>query len=188
MNLKKIVPFGRKDVPARREEYDPFSLLRQEMNRLFDGFDRGFLTEPFEGRLDSFRPRVDVSETDKEIRIAAELPGMDEKDIEVSVNKDAVTIKGEKKEEKEDKGKAYYHMERSYGSFLRTRVLYRNRPVSFLSMKRGVLRYRSPPSGRITTTRPFFISPASLKAIAIAAPELIPTRRPSFLASILDVR
>ncbi len=120
MNLKKIVPFGRKDLPARREEHDPFSLLRQEMNRLFDGFDRGFLTEPFQDRLESFRPRVDVSETDKEIRIAAELPGMDEKDIEVSVSKDAVTIKGEKKEEKEDKGKAYYHMERSYGSFLRT--------------------------------------------------------------------
>jgi HSP20 family protein len=90
------------------------------MNRLFDGFDRGFLTEPFEGRFESFRPRVDVSETDKEIRIAAELPGMDERDIRVSVSKDALTIKGEKKEEKEDKGKAYYHMERSYGSFLRT--------------------------------------------------------------------
>jgi hypothetical protein len=69
MNLKKIVPFGRKDLPARREEHDPFSRLRQEMNRLFDGFDRGFLTEPFEGRFESFRPRVDVSETDKEIRI-----------------------------------------------------------------------------------------------------------------------
>ena len=64
-------------------------------------------------------PSIDVKESDKDFTIRAELPGVDEKDIEVTVTNDAVTIKGEKKEEKEDKGKNYYYMERSYGSFNR---------------------------------------------------------------------
>ena len=90
------------------------------MDSLFDNFYRGFDIGPFESRLGAFSPKVDVTENDKEIKISAELPGMDEKDIEVSLHNDMLTIKGEKKEEKEDKGKDYYRMERSYGSFLRT--------------------------------------------------------------------
>jgi len=119
-NIKDIVPFWKKDVLVRREEYEPFSLFRHEMNRLFDDFFRGFELEPFERRLRTFTPSVDVFENDKEIKITAELPGMDDKDIDVSLNKDSLTIKGEKKEEKEEKKKDYYHMERSYGSFSRT--------------------------------------------------------------------
>lgn len=120
MDIKSLIPFGRKNVPVRREEYDPFSLLRQEMNRIFDDFSRGFWLEPFRSKFDTFSPRVDVSETDREVKITAELPGMDDKDIDVSISKDMLTIKGEKKEEKEDKGKDYYRSERSYGSFSRT--------------------------------------------------------------------
>jgi HSP20 family protein len=121
MPKKSVVPQGKKSVPARQEEYRPFGLLRQEMNRLFDNFFGGFEMEPFMGRrLGAFSPTVDIKESDKDIRVSAELPGMDDKDIDVLLSKDSVTIKGEKKEEKEDKGKDYYRMERSYGSFSRT--------------------------------------------------------------------
>jgi len=121
MPKKSVVPQGKKSVPARREEYSPFGLLRQEMNRLFDNFLGGFEMQPFMGRrLGEFSPTVDITESDKAFRVSAELPGMEDKDIDVLLNKESITIKGEKKEEKEDKGKDYYHVERSYGSFSRT--------------------------------------------------------------------
>jgi len=120
MAIRNLVPFGKKDVPVKREDEHPFSLLRREMDSLFNNFFRGFDLEPFESRMGAFSPKVDVTENEKEIKISAELPGMDEKDIDVSLQNDMLTIKGEKKEEKEDKGKDYYRMERSYGSFSRT--------------------------------------------------------------------
>lgn len=120
MAISNLIPFGKKSVPVKREEENPFALLRREMDSLFDNFFRGFDMEPFEGRLGAFSPRIDVTENDKEIKISAELPGMDEKDIDVSLQNDLLTIRGEKKEEKEEKKKDYYSMERSYGSFCRT--------------------------------------------------------------------
>ncbi len=120
MSKKTIVPVQKQSVPARREEWNPFSLLRHEMNSLFDNFFCGFGIEPFETRLGAFNPRIDVAETGKDITITAELPGMEDKDIDISLSKDTLTIKGEKKEEKEEKGKSFYRMERSYGSFSRT--------------------------------------------------------------------
>ena len=120
MTMRNLIPHGKKSVPVRREDENPFSLLRREMDSLFDNFFRGFDIEPFESRMGVFSPKVDVTENDKEIKISAELPGMDEKDIDVSLQNDMLTIKGEKKEEKEEKGKDYYRMERSYGSFSRT--------------------------------------------------------------------
>ena len=111
-------------LDVRREWEHPFASFQKEMNKLFDDFFGGFDLTPWphsEGRLAAtFTPRVDVSETDKEIKVSAELPGMDEKDLDVSLTRDTLTIKGEKKEEKEDKGKDYYRMERSYGSFVRS--------------------------------------------------------------------
>ena len=120
MAIKNLMPFGKKSVPVRREEENPFALLRREMDSVFDNFFRGFDLEPFDARSGAFTPRVDVTENEKEIKISAELPGMDEKDIDVSLQNDMLTIKGEKREEKEDKGKDFYRMERSYGSFSRT--------------------------------------------------------------------
>ena len=120
MPKKDIVTPKEKSLPAKREEYNPFVSFRNEMNSLFDNFFRGFEIEPFAGRLGAFSPKVDVKESEKDIRVTAELPGMNDKDIDVSLSKDALTIRGEKKEEKEDKGKDYYRMERSYGSFART--------------------------------------------------------------------
>ena len=120
MKIKNLLP----EIPRKtRSDIDhPFYSLQREMNSLFDNFFRGFDLAPrgFAGAGEGlFSPSVDVKENDKEFIIKAELPGVDEKDIDVTVTGDAVTIKGEKKEEKEDKDKNYYYMERSYGSFCR---------------------------------------------------------------------
>lgn len=151
MTWKDIVPFKKRSVPVRRDDGHPFQRLHDEMDALFDNFFKGFSMEPFEGRhAGSFSPNIDVTENDKEIKVSAELPGMDDKDIEVNLNKDSLTIRGEKKEEKEDKGKDYYHVERSYGSFSRTIPL----PVEVESdkveahFKKGVLTVKIPKSAK----------------------------------------
>lgn len=120
MKVRNLLP----DV-ARKTKTDidhPFYSLQREMNSLFDNFFRGFEVAPHRfaaGGMEVFSPSVDVKENEKEFIIKAELPGVEEKDIDVTVTNDSVTIKGEKKEEKEDKDKNYYYMERSYGSFCR---------------------------------------------------------------------
>jgi HSP20 family protein len=120
MKVKNSLPtVSRK---GKAEDYHPFYSLQREMNSLFDDFFRGFDITPrgftAEG-FGTFSPSIDVKESEKDFMIRAELPGVDEKDVEVTVTNDTVTIKGEKKEEKEDKGENYYYMERSYGSFNR---------------------------------------------------------------------
>jgi len=151
MTFRDIVPFGKKRVPIKRILDNPFALLRQEMDELFDNFFRGFDMEPFFGRRPgTFNPNVDITENEKEIKVSAELPGMDDKDIEVTLNKDSLTIKGEKKEEKENRGKDYYCMERSYGSFNRTIHL----PVEVdtnkaeAQFKKGVLTVKIPKTAK----------------------------------------
>lgn len=127
MAIKDLVPWKKNDknVLARRED-DPFYAFRREMDRVFDDFfGGGFGLTPFSGggfmeSFGDFSPRVDVTENEKEVRITAELPGLEEKDIDVSLSNDVLTISGEKKAEKEDKGDNYYRMERSYGSFHRS--------------------------------------------------------------------
>ena len=117
---------AQKGTPGTQMEIrrDPFASFQREMNQLVDHFFSGFNLSswaPFErGVARTFTPRVDVAETDREIKVSAELPGMEEKDIDVSLTRDTLTIKGEKMEEKEEKGKDYYRMERSFGSFTRS--------------------------------------------------------------------
>ncbi|MBF0321138.1 MAG: Hsp20/alpha crystallin family protein [Nitrospirae bacterium] len=123
MKFRDLVPWGinKGSVPVRREdERNPFAALQRDVNEVFNGFFKGFDMDPFWGHGGGFTPSVNVLETDTEIKVTAELPGMDERDIDVSLTKDTLTLRGEKKEEKEDKGKGYYHAERSYGSFMRT--------------------------------------------------------------------
>jgi HSP20 family protein len=123
MTMRDLVRRGRRDVPARREGESPFLALQDEMNRVFDRFFHGFPAVWGEGPewpAGGFTPKVDVSETDNDIRVTAELPGLDEKDIEVSVTRDALTIRGEKKEEKETRKEGYFHTERYFGSFTRS--------------------------------------------------------------------
>jgi HSP20 family protein len=89
---------------------------------MFENFFSDFSPLSFTGmeeRLGRFSPRVDVAETDKEIKVTAELPGMDEKDIEVKLEEGYLLLSGEKKEEKQEEAEGYYHQEMSYGSFQR---------------------------------------------------------------------
>ncbi len=116
---------------SSRQMWQPFENLRQEIDRLFDDFGRAFW-RPFGRSLFAaeplFRreltlptmPAVDVVENEKAYELTAELPGMDEKNIEVKVVNGALTIKGEKQEEKEEKKKDYYLHERNFGSFERS--------------------------------------------------------------------
>ncbi len=123
--IKDVVPAGKgsETLPARREEEYPLFSLQREMNRLFGDFFKGFDLRPIrlaDERWAGFNPRMDLEETEKEYRITTELPGMEENDVEVLLTGNSITLKGEKKEEEEEKGKSYYHTERSYGSFHRT--------------------------------------------------------------------
>lgn len=119
MSFRDLVPWGFGKITPKEKYETPFETLQREVNSLFDNFFKGFDL----AGLDSgarFTPRVNVTDSDKELTVTVELPGMDEKDIDVSLTKDSLTVKGQKKEEKEEKSKGYYHMERSYGSFSRT--------------------------------------------------------------------
>jgi len=126
MPITDLIPWRKreeKSVPIRRESEQPIGLLQRDFNRMFDEFFRGFGLAPFRGfgeQWDMFSPRVDVAERDKEIEVSLELPGMDEDDIDVTLSRDTLTVSGEKREESEDRGQNYYHMERSYGSFRRS--------------------------------------------------------------------
>ncbi len=120
MRISNLLPAVQRST--RRDDDHPFYSLQRQMNSLFDDFFTGFDVASgglSGGGFGSFTPSIDVKESEKDFTIRAELPGVEEKDIEVHVTGDAVTLRGEKKEEKEDKGKNYYYMERSYGSFNR---------------------------------------------------------------------
>jgi HSP20 family protein len=114
MNLKSLVPIRRER--ASISEAGPFSALHREIDRLFEDFTRGF---PAFGKFELV-PSMDVSETDKEIEVTAELPGLEEKDVEINYADGVLSIRGEKKAEKEEKNKTRHIIERSYGSFSRT--------------------------------------------------------------------
>jgi HSP20 family protein len=122
MAIRDLLPSTwRRDItPTLREDDFPFYSLQRRMNRMFDDFFAGFDLAPTgTERFGAFSPSIDVKEDEKELLIKAELPGLDEKNVEVTLSDGSLTIKGEKKEEKEDRGKHYYRMERSYGSFHR---------------------------------------------------------------------
>jgi HSP20 family protein len=113
---------GSELLPSR-DIWEPFGSLRRDMERLFEDFSRDLGWGPPAAAGVGMAPRVDVSETESEIRIEAELPGVDEKDVEVVLSDGRLTIKGEKKQEKEEKKKDYHMVERSYGSFARSITL-----------------------------------------------------------------
>jgi len=130
----------------------PFESLREEIDRLFDDFGRGFwrpfgrsllAEEPLFRRELAFptTPAVDLVESEKAYEITAELPGMDEKNIDVKVADGTLTIKGEKQEEKEEKKKDYYLRERSFGSFERSFAIPEGVDADKIdaSFKKGVL-------------------------------------------------
>ena len=123
MNVRDLIPWNRSgnQVPAFQEgQTNPFLSLHREMNRLFDdafrSFDAGL---PAFGSLSSLAswPSVEISETDKEIKVTAEVAGLEEKDVEVLLDGDVLTLKGEKRADNEDRNKQF--SEHFYGHFER---------------------------------------------------------------------
>lgn len=98
----------------------PFAAFRQEMDRLFDTFfsPSRFATAELGGF--PFNPAIDMTESETEVRLRAELPGVEEKDVEIRLEGDVLMIRGEKREERLDEGNHRRVIERSYGSFERS--------------------------------------------------------------------
>jgi HSP20 family protein len=126
MASRSLMPFSRNMSMSRwDEDADPFLQMRREMNRLFDNVFGGFgLPSPFGLQLQQMpmAPKIDVSETDNEIQIAAEMPGIDQNNVEVLLEDDRLIIRGETKQEREDedKNRNYHVRERVQGAFSRT--------------------------------------------------------------------
>lgn len=154
MDLKSLIPVGRE----RSLSSQPFLSLQREIDRLFDDFTRGFpnfASVPGNGKL---MPMTDVTETDKEIEITAELPGLEDKDVQINLADNVLTIRGEKKSEKEQKDKNYRMVERSYGAFERSIELPEgvNADAIKASISKGVL--------TVTVPKP---APAQAKTIEV---------------------
>ncbi|MFC3629286.1 Hsp20/alpha crystallin family protein [Paracoccus angustae] len=126
MSVRDLIPWGRNggsQVPGvfRENERDPFLSLHREMNRLFDEAFRGFGPNlPSLHGASAFGagwPSVEISDGEKEIKVTAEVPGLEEKDIEVLLEDGVLTLKGEKRSETENKDRQF--SERFYGRFER---------------------------------------------------------------------
>jgi HSP20 family protein len=125
MSVRDLIPWGHgssNHIPSlfRDGDRDPFLSLHREVNRLFDDVFRGFGTGlPIPNQFSNGErwPNVEISDTEKEILVTAEIPGMEEKDIEVLLNDGVLTLKGEKRSETEDKERQF--SERFYGRFER---------------------------------------------------------------------
>lgn len=171
MEIKKWMPWNwfekeekdtGKTVPVRREDSQdqgvafPIALqnFHREVDRIFDQAFRGFgLSQPWlDGVLwprmadGMLKPTLDLSATDKEYTIAVEIPGVDEKDVKLEIANDILTIRGEKKHEKEEKDKNFYRVERSYGSFQRVLSLPEDADQEAVkaTFKRGILTISMP--------------------------------------------
>ena len=130
--------------------WHPFETLHQEIDRLFDDFSwnwprlsfpRPSATAPYLQGDFELKVATEVTEDDKAYRISVELPGMEEKDVEISVSDNMLTMKGEKKSEKEETKKDYHYSERRYGAFRRSFALPDDVDASKIeaNMKAGVL-------------------------------------------------
>ena len=122
VDFKALVPWrsNKSQTPTTREDFfDPFVTFRREMDRMFDDFFGGGL-RPAQSAWQTLTPAIDIEENDKEIVVLAELPGVTEKDVEVSLAGDVLTIKGEKRSQHEEKNGDSTYLERRFGSFSRT--------------------------------------------------------------------
>ena len=148
MNLRALVPFRDRQGLAR-PEFGVFGSLQREVDRLFDDFARSTLAMAGNGSL---MPSMDITETEKEFVITAELPGLERKDVEISLEDNVLTIRGEKQSETkpDDKNKNVHVSERSYGVFYRVLELPTKVDPSSVqaTMSKGVLKITIPKPAR----------------------------------------
>lgn len=158
MSVRDLMPWkrGNDQSPTiyRGDDADPFLSLHRDVNRLFDEVLRGFDTPSVFTRTTphhSAWPSVEFSETDKEIRVTAEVPGLQEDDVEVLLEDDVLTLRGEKKAETEDKDRQF--SERYYGRFERRLALGREveKDQVAATFKDGLLTITLPKSERAQT-------------------------------------
>ena len=160
MALKELIPWKKNnngELAMNREPAHPFDEFRREMDQLFDGFLSEWpgRTSLLDRRLGSFVPQVDLAETDKEVRITAELPGLDEKEVEVTLTQGVLTIKGEKREEHQENKGDIHRSECRYGMFERSVQL----PADIdadkakASFKNGVLKVTLPKTAEAQSNR-----------------------------------
>ncbi|MDB5479491.1 MAG: small heat shock protein [Caulobacteraceae bacterium] len=158
MATQHLVPWGRnggrnRNLPAELDPEATFFTLHRQMNRLFDDFFRGFDTPALMGGGNGGMaavtnwPRLEVEETENEYRIHAELPGMDEKDVEVLLEDGVLVLRGEKQQKIEDRSRAV--SERFYGRFER-RIALDGVDVDHIQAKfeNGVLTITAPKSAQ----------------------------------------
>jgi len=157
MNLKSLIPWKREDqsLVRRSHDDDPFLQMRRRMNGVFDEILGRSSSDLWNGANDIFAPQIELSENGNEVRINAELPGLDEKDVEVTLSGDLLTIKGEKKHEHEEEKGDYYRTERSYGYFQRSVQLPRGVDADKASakFKKGVLKVSIPKRAEAQSNR-----------------------------------
>jgi len=156
MATKQIAPWRWGGLKRWEAEANPIQnfrnemeALRRDMDRLFEDFWRGdmlSLTMPESLGSTDLMPRVDETEDEKGFHVKVELPGMDQKDVEVTMSDGLLTITGEKKQEGEETGKNFYRKERSFGSFRRVLPLPGDIDETKIdaSFKKGVLSIELP--------------------------------------------
>lgn len=166
MDFRDWMPWNWPKSGAFAEAGDPLRSLQADINRAFEGFRASMPAPTFHANwgmaLQSLEPKIDVFETDTEIVISAELPGLEEADIEVGLNDDSITIKGEKRPGQEAAGRACRMNERTFGLIQRSiavpaaidqddvRAVFRNGVLTVLLRKTGE---PDPPLKRIAITK-----------------------------------
>lgn len=135
-----------------RDKDDPFAALHREVEKVFEDFTKSWPSVSALTGRGMLVPNIDVSETDKGLEVTAELPGVDEKDVDVTLADNILTIKGEKKSEREEKGEGRYVSERSYGAFQRSFSLPYEVDEANVEAKfdKGVLKISLPKSAELT--------------------------------------
>lgn len=152
---RKLIPWkrDRNQMAVARREENPFLDLHRQMNHLFADFFAGFGEDTLwphglQAARSAFpgTPKVDMAENDDEVVVTADLPGLEEKDVNVSLDGDLLTISGARREEREDRKRSYHLIERSYGEFHRTLQMPAgvNKDKVKAAFKNGVLKVTLP--------------------------------------------